>query len=257
MCTPAPASSSRFAVLLPAAGSGSRFNASRGAATPIAQNAAESGGGAADKLLHDVRGKSVLRRAVALFATRNDVDIVLIVTSPDRFDAYRDHLCHDIDPAKLHFTPGGRERWESVLLGLRHLASLPNAPAYVAIHDAARPLTPAHVIDEAFRTTVGRGAALPAVPEPATLKRRSRDGTVADTVPRADLFQAQTPQCFDFAKLLAAYEALLAQNLLADVTDDAQVFERASLPVPITSGSPLNLKITTPEDLALARALLA
>jgi 2-C-methyl-D-erythritol 4-phosphate cytidylyltransferase len=242
-----------FAVVLPAAGSGSRFNAGRGG--EVRGQAGAETAGQADKLLHEIRGKSVLQRSVALFAARSDVEIVLIVTHPDRFQTYQDHLAPHVASPRLHFAAGGRERWESVLLGLRYLADLSERPGFVAIHDAARPLTPPGVIEEAFCTARARGAALPCVAEPATLKRRGPDGTVADTVARANLFQAQTPQCFDFAKLLASYESLLAQNRLADVTDDAQVFERSHLPVPITPGSPLNLKITTPDDLSLARAL--
>jgi 2-C-methyl-D-erythritol 4-phosphate cytidylyltransferase len=233
-----------FALLLPAAGSGTRF-----------------GGGGSDKLLADLAGQSVLQRAVALFANRPDVALILIVTSPDRFNAYQHHLAPLI-PAhvSLHFTPGGRERWESVFFGLRHLSGLPNHPNHVAIHDAARPLTPQHVIDAAFRTALQKNAALPAVPEPATLKKANPDvglPTVAATIDRKNLYQAQTPQCFHLHTLLRSYEKLLEQDKLKDVTDDAQVFERTNLPVPITPGDPLNLKITTPSDLTLARAILS
>jgi len=233
-----------FAVILPAAGTGNRF-------------------GSGDKLLVDLAGRSVLQRSVDLFASRQDLSHVLVVTAPDRIPAYRNHLLPNLATplaAKLAFVPGGQHRWQSVLNGLRHLASLPAAPEFVAIHDAARPLCPQFVIDDAFRTTRERGgvgAALPCVPEPATLKRRHPDGTVAETVDRSVLFQAQTPQCFHLQKLLQGYEQLLTQNRVADLTDDAQVYERIGLPVPITPGSPVNLKITTAADVALACALLA
>jgi 2-C-methyl-D-erythritol 4-phosphate cytidylyltransferase len=250
-----------FALLLPAAGSGSRFNAARGGEggkTGVGEHG-RSAAPPADTLLHDLRGQTVLQRAIAPFAARADVALILIVTSSDRFDGYRRHLHPTLGPhaSKLHFAAGGRERWESVLFGLRYLATLTAPPPFVAVHDAARPLTPPSLIEEAFRVAVARGGALPALAEPATLKRCAPDGTVAETVSRANLFQAQTPQCFDFAKLLAAYEALLRKNRLADVTDDAQVFERAGHPVVLTPGSALNLKITTPEDLLLARALVS
>jgi 2-C-methyl-D-erythritol 4-phosphate cytidylyltransferase len=242
MSTAAP----QFAVLLPAAGSGSRFQKEGGDT---------NGGG--DKLLADIAGLSVLQRSVSLFANRPDVSLIAIITSTHRFDAYEEHLltANILPKSRLTFVEGGRERWESVLFGLRHLAGRTTPPQFVAIHDAARPLTPTSVIDEAFRTTIEKGAALPALPEPATLKRRAPDGTISETVPRANLFQAQTPQCFELGKLLAAFEKLLFQNQLADVTDDAQVYERLGYPVPITPGSPLNLKITTPADLLLARAI--
>ncbi len=230
-----------LAVILPAAGTGNRF-------------------GAGDKLLVDLAGRSVLQRSVDLFAGRPDVSRILVVTAEERIPAYRDHLLRGRaaeNAAKLAFIPGGQHRWQSVLNGLRHLAQLLGAPEFVAIHDAARPLCPQSVIDDAFRITRERGAALPCVPEPATLKRRHPDGTVAETVDRSVIFQAQTPQCFHLQKLLQGYEQLLTQNRVADLTDDAQVYERIGLPVPITPGSPLNLKITTAADVALACALLA
>jgi 2-C-methyl-D-erythritol 4-phosphate cytidylyltransferase len=249
-----------FDVLIPAAGSGSRFTASL--QDSVARGAGEGGAAGAaegeDKLLLDIAGRSVLQRSVAAFAARADAGTLLIITAPARFAAYRAHLesAFDLPPGKIDFVAGGRERWESVLSGLRALQSLGSRCPFVAIHDAARPLVPARVIDEAFATTLQRGAALPCVPEPATLKRRGADGCVEQTVDRRQLFQAQTPQCFDRARLTAGYEQLLAQGRLADVTDDAQVFERMNWAVPITAGSPVNLKITTREDVLLARAMV-
>lgn len=225
-----------FGVILPAAGSGTRF-----------------GGG--DKLLMDLAGQSVLQRSVSLFAGRPDVREFIIVTAPERFDAYRQHLA-DIR-REIHFVPGGRERWESVMSGLHALAGLPDPPEFVAVHDAARPLCPEAVIDGAFAAARDMGGALPCVAEPATLKRQSDIGCVQETVDRRGLFQAQTPQCFRLAALLAGYNALANEGRAADLTDDAQVFERLGRPVKITAGSPLNLKITTAEDLQLARAIIA
>src|SRR6202034_2140799 len=101
-----------------------------------------------------------------------------------------------------------------------------DVPRFVAVHDAARPLTPIEGIEEAFRVTVERGTALPCVPEPATLKRRGEDGCVSETVDRGGLFQAQTPQCFELGKLLAGYEKLVFSGQMEGGTDDAQIFER-------------------------------
>jgi len=225
----------RFAILLPAAGNSTRF-------------------GQGDKLRSDLSGRSVLQRAVALFAQRPDVGLILIVTAPARFDSYREHLAPVLTSGvPLAFAAGGRERFESVLLGLR---AVPTDIPFVAIHDAARPLTPVAVIDAAFAGAISHGGSVPVTPEPATLKRLNPDGTVCQTVDRAGLYQAQTPQCFDRAKLLVAYEKLLASGGLAGVTDDAQVFERCGLPVLGTPGSPTNLKITTAGDLEVAAGYL-
>jgi 2-C-methyl-D-erythritol 4-phosphate cytidylyltransferase len=231
-------SSPDFGVVIPAAGSGSRF-----------------GGG--DKLLVDLSGETVLHRAARLFADHVAVAAIIVVTAPDRIAPYQQHLA-DLAPGRsLRVVEGGRERWESVMLGLRALAAIPAAPRFVAVHDAARPLTPRAVIDAAFDAARTHGGALPCVPEPATLKRRADDGSVAQTVDRRDLFQAQTPQCFELLRLLSAYETLHADGRLADVTDDAQLFERMQWPVQITPGAVENLKVTSAGDAAIARALLA
>ncbi len=127
---------------------------------------------------------------------------------------------------------------------------------FVAIHDAARPLTPVEVIDAAFAGAVRVGGSVPVVAEPATLKRVGADGNLAETVSRAGLFQAQTPQCFARAKLVAAFETLGKRGELDGLTDDAQVFEKIGHAVAATAGSAVNLKITTAEDVGLAEAVL-
>jgi 2-C-methyl-D-erythritol 4-phosphate cytidylyltransferase len=227
----------KFAVILPAAGSGTRF------------------GG--DKLLVDIGGRSVLQRSVRLFTQRADVALVVVVTGAERIAAYREHLGED--GGKVAFVVGGAQRWQSVMNGLKYVAGLADAPAFVGVHDAARPLCPQEVIDEAFASTVKHGAGLPCVAEAATLKRRGSDGCVAETVDRANLYQAQTPQCFGLRELLAGYEELVRQGRADDLTDDAQVFERiggGGRKVPITAGAAVNMKITTLGDLSVARGLV-
>ncbi|MEI8194660.1 MAG: 2-C-methyl-D-erythritol 4-phosphate cytidylyltransferase [Phycisphaerae bacterium] len=244
----APSSSHPFGIIIPAAGSGTRF-----------------GGG--DKLLTALGSQTVLQRSVALFVNRPDVSHLILVTARDRFATYQQHLSGVLEqaqrargnagPVVLTLVEGGRERWESVLLGLR---ALPANVDYVGIHDAARPLTPAAVIDAAFAGALRHGGSVPCVAEPATLKRTAvgegYDRLVTATVDRAGLYQAQTPQCFKRAQLLAAYESLLAAGTIAGVTDDAQIFEKAGLTVAATLGAATNLKITTPEDVKLAQALV-
>lgn len=222
-----------FAAVIPAAGSGSRF-----------------GGG--DKLLTDLGGATVLHASVSLFASRPDVAQIILITAEDRIPIYREHLAEIPNAERILFIRGGRERWESVLFGLR---AVDQTLGYVAIHDAARPLTSPAVIDSAFAGARDVGGSVPGVAEPCTLKKSGAGSLVETTVDRRNLFQAQTPQCFRRADLLAAYEELLAADRLKDVTDDAQVFERVGKPVKITAGSPLNLKITTQEDTSFARFL--
>ncbi|NNM84426.1 MAG: 2-C-methyl-D-erythritol 4-phosphate cytidylyltransferase [Phycisphaerales bacterium] len=225
----------QFSVVFPAAGSGTRF-------------------GVGDKLLTDLDGRSVLQRSVGIFAQRHDVSQIVIATAPDRFECYRDHLAATVGDKVLTLVAGGTERWASVYEGVK--AVRPGI-SFVAVHDAARPLTPQSVIDTAFAAARLYGAAVPCVAEPCTLKRMAPDGTVAATVDRQGLHQAQTPQCFKVELLRGAFEKLLARDRVPVITDDAQVCELAGLPVHITAGSSRNLKLTTTEELPVLKALLA
>ncbi len=222
-------------MVFPAAGSGTRF-------------------GVGDKLLTDLGGRSILQRSVGIFAQRHDVSQIVIATAPARFEHYRDHLAATVGDKVLTLAAGGAERWASVYEGVK--AVMPGI-SFVAVHDAARPLTPQSVIDAAFAAARLYGAAVPCVAEPCTLKRMASDGTVAATVDRQGLHQAQTPQCFNVELLRSAFEKLLARHRQPVVTDDAQVCELAGLPVHITVGSACNLKLTTVEDLPVLKALLA
>lgn len=143
---------------------------------------------------------------------------------------------------------GGARRQDSVRSGLEALAGV----EYVAVHDAARPLVTAGLFDAGFAAARETGAAVAAVPVVDTLKRVTPDGAIAQTVPRDGLWAVQTPQVFHYALLLAAHQAVSS-----DVTDDAMLVEALGHPVRIFSGATRNLKVTTPEDLALAAALLA
>lgn len=134
------------------------------------------------------------------------------------------------------------------------LAALGPEVRFVAVHDAARCLVqPADIarVVEAART---HGAALLAEPVRDTIKR-VRDGRVIDTPPRSECWAAQTPQVFAVELLRKALEKARADGVLG--TDDAQLVERLGVAVHVVEGSPSNLKITRPEDLALAEALLA
>ena len=231
----APMDAPDFTVIFPAAGNSRRY-------------------GGADKLLADLGGWTVLQRAVQLFTQRVDVADIVVATGADRLEAYRRHLAPVLKGKRLTVVVGGRQaRWESVYLALTNGAV---ATAYVAVHDAARPLTPPAVIDAVFAVARQHGAAVPLLPEAATLKRVDDRGLVRQTVDRDGLFQAQTPQCFRTALLREAFEKLRAAEPATAVTDDAQVVENAGGEVMGTPGSPANIKITTLDDLPLAEALL-
>ena len=224
-----------FTVILPAAGNSTRF-------------------AAGDKLLVDIAGLTVLQRAVRLFTRRVDVAAVIVATGEDRGDLYREHLQRVLFGKPLHVLSGGSERWESVY---KALSSGKVETAYVAVHDAARPITPAEVIDNAFAGAVLHGAALPILAEPATLKRIGPDGLIMQTVDRAGLFQAQTPQCFRAELLRRGFEELIKADRIRHVTDDAQIIELTGGIVAGTRGDALNMKVTTAGDARLCAAIAA
>lgn len=146
--------------------------------------------------------------------------------------------------------PGGARRRDSVAIGL---SALPEDADWVLIHDAARPLVSKALVDRVVaRAGVGDvDAVIPAVAVTDTLKRQQNQ-MVLSTVDRSDLVAVQTPQAFRATVLRAAHDADAS-----DATDDAVLVERAGGAVATVLGDPMNLKITTQEDLVVARAFLS
>lgn len=143
--------------------------------------------------------------------------------------------------------PGGPRRQDSVREGLKHVARCD----FVLVHDGARPFLTQRLIREGIEAARETGAALAAVPVKETIKVATEDGLVEATPPRPSVFTAQTPQVFRFDILRKAYE-----DPAGDVTDDASLVEGLGFKVRLYPGSYDNIKITTPEDLALAEVLL-
>lgn len=151
--------------------------------------------------------------------------------------------------AKVHaWVEGGQERQHSVGRGLQ---ALPEGCTHVAVHDSARALVSSEVVVRAVGCAVEHGAAIAAVPLADSLKRVTLS-VVDDTIPRAGLWCAQTPQVFRRDWLERGHAEAHGQ-----ATDDAALVEALGHPVRVTAGDPLNLKITTAADLALAEAWLA
>jgi 2-C-methyl-D-erythritol 4-phosphate cytidylyltransferase/2-C-methyl-D-erythritol 2,4-cyclodiphosphate synthase len=153
--------------------------------------------------------------------------------------------------------PGGASRQESVLNGLEALAG--EAPDFVAIHDAARPfVTPVDIMAcLAAVSAKGIDGAVLGIRLSDTVKRSAGDGAIVETVPRANLWRAQTPQIFRYAALLQAHRdaAALGRSEATALTDDAAVAERAGLKVVMVEGSEDNRKITTADDLTRSVAI--
>ncbi len=145
---------------------------------------------------------------------------------------------------------GGATRQESVRRGLEALET--DAPDFVLIHDAARPLISRKVINDVVKVLEnGADGALPMVAASDTLRRRESNGRWS-LVPRENLYRAQTPQGFVYAKIMAAHRIHAAQ----DVTDDVALAELAGLKVEMVEGEEKNIKVTRKEDFALAESFL-
>ena len=185
-----------------------------------------------------------LRRFRAALGDALDVTLVLY---PGLFAAF-EALEAAHGPAGVHrVVPGGEERFHSVKAGL---AALPDQ-GVVAIHDAVRPFPDVETIRRCFATAAGRtGSAIPVVPVKDSIREVLGAGSHA--LNRSGLRAVQTPQCFDLARIRAAYDVPYDSRF----TDDASVYEYAGEAITLVDGNPENIKVTTPEDLLIARAFL-
>jgi 2-C-methyl-D-erythritol 4-phosphate cytidylyltransferase len=147
--------------------------------------------------------------------------------------------------ARVTLCSGGARRQDSVKAGLKHLRNCD----LVMIHDGARPFLTEEMILRGFQMARETGAAVAAVPVSDTIKLVA-DKRAAETLPRDSLWAAQTPQMFSVDLITRAYE-----DLPVDVTDDGAAVERLGVDVPLFSGDHRNIKVTTPQDLSLARII--
>lgn len=192
-------------------------------------------------------GEPILRRAIRPFLIHPKVDAVGCVIHPDDRESY------EAATAGMALLPpryGGADRQNSTRNGLEGL--LDQNPAYVLVHDAARPFVSAAVIDRVIDALASSDGAIAALPVQDTLKR-SVDGTISATVDRTGLWRAQTPQGFRYRKILDAHRAEAG----AGMTDDAGVAHRAGIKVALVAGDEENFKITTEDDLKRAELILS
>jgi 2-C-methyl-D-erythritol 4-phosphate cytidylyltransferase len=194
-------------------------------------------------------GKPLLVRSLEGLAAVPEVDTVVPVVARADMERFRAlDLAHI--PKLAAAVEGGDERQDSVAAGL---GSLAEEVEIVAVHDAARCLVGREEVSRVIAAAREHGAAILAQPVRDTIKR-VRAGTVLETPPRQECWAAQTPQAFRVEILREAMAKARAEGVLA--TDDAQLVEHLGLPVRIVEGGPRNLKITLPEDLALAEMWL-
>lgn len=196
--------------------------------------------------------KPVICHTLAAFE-QSDVDEVVLVTGADEIDYCRQHIVERYGFKKVTgIVAGGKERFDSVYCGLKALTDC----QYVLIHDGARPLITPDLINDNISCVKQYGACVTAVPSKDTVKIADEQAYIKDTPARSQVWLIQTPQSFCYDMIREAYEKRAA---VGDdtVTDDAMVVEKyARQKIKLLMGDYRNIKITTPEDLVLARAFL-
>lgn len=229
-----------IAALIVAAGRGSRAAAS----------------GTAPKQFALLGGRTVLARAIEALGAPTEVSRVAVVIHPDDRLLYEEMLASVTDTVRAKLQApilGGATRQASVRCGLEALAA--EAPSRVVIHDAARPFVDERVIGRVIRALDMSPGAIAAIPVSDTLKREGAGRQVSATVERDGLWRAQTPQGFHFSAILDAH-AKAAAGGRDDFTDDAAIAEWAGVSVTLVEGNARNQKLTSAEDIAMARALI-
>ncbi len=213
----------------------------------VGAGSGERVGGVMPKQYRSIAGVPLLLRTIRAFLAHPQIDTVHVVINP----SHGRHYQHTVAGMSLPDpVAGGADRQTSVRRGLERLVDI--APRFVLIHDAARPFVDAETISRVVQALDQEPAAIAATPVTDTLKR-ARDGHIAATVPRAQLWRAQTPQGFDFNAILAAHRQFADQVL----TDDAAVAERAGIPVRLVLGNEENFKVTTEFDFVRAESQAA
>lgn len=223
----------KTAAIVLAAGSGTRMQADR------------------NKMFLQLAGKTVLERTVAAFQKNSAVDCIVIVAKSEEIEQVKEIVPQNVYSKILTYTAGGKERQDSVLCGLY---AINEGYERVLIHDGARPF----VTDELIHTILsqlepGIGV-IAGVPAKDTIKRVNSSGTVQETLVRSELWNIQTPQCFYTKEILNCY--LRAKEEFYYGTDDASLAERYGLSVRVAPAYYENIKLTTPEDLAVAEVFL-
>ncbi len=202
--------------------------------------------GGADKVLALLGGKPILARVVDVFHRCNPIDQIVIVLSEQNLEQGKQLVMEQGWSKVSDVCAGGRRRQDSVAAGLRRL----NNCDWVVIHDGVRPLVTVDLINRGLEAARETGAAVTAVPVTDTIKLAGDDRIVRQTPPRQNLWAVQTPQVFDIKIITEAYS-----RATGDVTDDASLVEQLGYRVKIYMGAYDNIKITTPDDLALVEVL--
>lgn len=220
-------------LLIPAAGMGRRMGSNR------------------NKLLLTLLGKPLLAWTLIAAEASREINWIGIMSQPEDWQDIKEILASVSLTKPVKFIIGGSTRQESVYNGLQ---ALPPQADRVLIHDGARCLATADLLDRCAEALLNCSGLIAAITVKDTIKIVDETGLIQDTPDRRNLWAAQTPQGFDVKLLKACHDR--GRELGWEVTDDAALFEKCGLPVRIVEGEETNLKVTTPVDLAIAEFIL-
>ena len=202
--------------------------------------------GGIDKMFAPIGSRPVLTRVIDTFQACKLIDQIIVVMNSKNIEDCRRLVALEGWPKVKDICLGGKQRQDSVAEGLKRL----KYGEWVVIHDGARPLVTIDLIERGLEAAKETGAAVAAVPVTDTIKVAGAGDIVRQTLPRQNLRAVQTPQVFRIDVIQNTY-----RHVFGDVTDDASLVEKAGYKVKLYAGAYDNIKITTPDDLAMAEAL--
>ena len=209
-------------------------------------------GGTIKKPFLQIHGKPIFLHTIERFSQIDTITEIVCVAGETEIRSLREQWQDILDTNKVKkIVPGGKRRQDSVYNGL---CQTETDAEIVLIHDIVRPLVRKEHIEAVITKTREFHAAILAVPMKATVKEAGNNLRIQRTIPRSSLWMAQTPQGFEKNLLVKVFNQL--KNSDIEFTDDAEMVERTGHPVYIVPGTDENIKITTPEDLLIAEALL-
>ena len=204
-----------------------------------------------DKLFAMLDGKAVVAQTIAVFERTGCVDDIILIGRKDRLRELKE-IVHTHDFIKIgHIIGGGDERQDSVRAGLDLLKA---ETKYVAVQDAARPLSTPELIERVFANAQAHGGAASAAPIIDTVKRVDPDCVVSESMDREGLYAVQTPQIFRCELLVKAYQSLFEEKV--SISDEVSAVQRIGGKVMLVPNEDPNFKITYPTDLPLAEFIL-
>ncbi len=200
-----------------------------------------------DKIFHPLDGLPLVWHSITVLRSHSLISDIVLVTSKHNLERARELTKLQGAFGEVRIVEGGDRRQDSVKRGLDSLGKCD----LVVVHDGARPFIADDLVDRGVAAAIEHGAAIAAVPVKDTIKASDDDGKVARTIPRDKLWAVQTPQIFRTSLLKEAH-----LRVKQTVTDDASMVEEIGHPVKLFTGSYYNIKVTTPEDLTIANAIL-